>query len=138
MSLYVAPRYCYSSFIVLANLLDTIGPESKVYPSKSVRRPWKSVSVLGSGLSLFRGVLPLYLLGLEDFPLFLSVGIFDYLPSGGRDGFDSTIPPTLIDISCYYVEFMFCVCRNLYELINTEICINTLISSILYRQEQEK
>ena len=36
------------------------------------------------------------------------------------------------------VEFKFYVCRNLYGLINTEIFINTLLSSLLDRQEQEK
>ena len=31
------------------------------------------------------------------------------------------------------VEFTFCVCRNLYWLINTEICTNTLLISLLDR-----
>ena len=61
--------------------------------------------------------------------MFLSVEIFDSLPSDGQDGFD---------ISCSYVEFKFCVFRNLFGLINTEICINSLLSSILDRQEQEQ
>ena len=29
------------------------------------------------------------------------------------------------------VEFTFCVCRNLYGLIKTEICINTRLISLL-------
>ena len=70
-----------------------------MYPSKSVQRPWKSVSVSGSRLDLFRGCfLPLYFFGLETFPLFPSVGIFNPLPSGGRDGFYSTINPPFLDI----------------------------------------
>ena len=36
------------------------------------------------------------------------------------------------------VEFTFYVCRNSYRLINTEICINTILSILLDRQEQEK
>ena len=36
------------------------------------------------------------------------------------------------------IEFTFYVCRNLYGLIKTEICTNTLLSSLLDRQEQEK
>ena len=39
--------------------------------------------------------------------------------------------PPILDISCYYVEFTFCVCRNSYGLVNTEICINSLICSLL-------
>ena len=53
--------------------------------------------------------LPLYLLGLEALPLFLSVRIFNLLPSGGRDGFDLTIPPHFLDLSCYYVELLFVI-----------------------------
>ena len=75
----------------------------------------------------------MYFLGLEACTLFLSVGIFDSLPSGGRDGFDSIIPPTFLDISCSYVEFVFCVCSSSYGLIKMEICINTLLSSLLGR-----
>ena len=36
------------------------------------------------------------------------------------------------------VEFTICVCHNLYGLTKAEICINTLLSSLLDRQEQEK
>ena len=36
------------------------------------------------------------------------------------------------------VRFTFCVCRNLYGLVKTEICINSLLSSLLDIQEQEK
>ena len=32
-----------------------------------------------------------------------------------------------------FVEFTFCVCCNLYGLIKTEMCINTLLSSLLDR-----
>ena len=35
-------------------------------------------------------------------------------------------------------EFTFCVFCNSYGLIKTEIYMNTLLSSILYRQEKEK
>ena len=49
-----------------------------------------------------------------------------------------TPPPPFLDLSCSYVEFMFCVFRNLYGLIKTEICICYPLSSLLYRQEQEK
>ena len=41
-----------------------------------------------------------------------------------------------IEIQC--VEFSFCICRNLCGLIKTEIFINTLLMSLLDRQEQEK
>ena len=133
LSLYVAPSHCSSSFIVLENLSDALGPRSKLEPSKSVHRPWKSVSVLGSRIGLFRGLLPLYFLGLESCLLFMSVGIFDSLPSGWRDGFDLTMTPPFLNLSCSYVEFTFFVCSNLYELIMTEICINTLLSSLLDR-----
>ena len=75
----------------------------------------------------------MYFLGLEDFPLFLSVEIFNSLPPGGRDGFDSNITPHFLDLSCSYVEFTFCVCYNSYGLIKTEICIKNLLSSILDR-----
>ena len=81
--------------------------------------------------------LPLCFLGLEACPLFPSVGIFDKLPSGGRDSFNLTIPSPFLNLSCSYVEFTFCVCRNSYRIIKTEICINYLLSSNLYRQEQE-
>ena len=127
MSLYVAPRYRSSSFIVWANLSDALGPRSKVYPSKSVNWPWKSVSDPGSGLGLFRSFLPLYFLVLESCPLLLSVRIFDTFTSGGQDGFDLTIYAPFLDISCSYVEFNFCVFCNLYGLIKTEICINSLL-----------
>ena len=36
------------------------------------------------------------------------------------------------------VESKSCVCRNQYRLIKTKIYINSLLSSILDRQEQEK
>ena len=42
-------------------------------------------------------------------------------------------PHSYLIFACSYVEFTFCVCRNLYGLIKTEICIISLISSILYR-----
>ena len=138
MSLYVAPRYRSSSFVVMENFSDALGPRSKLYPYKSVHRSWKSVSVSGSGLGLFQGFLPLYFLGLEACPLFPSARIFDLLPSGGRNGFYLTIPLPLLYLYCSYVEFTFCVCRNSYGIIKTEICINTLLSSRLDRQEQEK
>ena len=70
--------------------------------------------------------------------MFPSVGTFDALPSGGRDGSDLTIAPPFLNLSCSYVEFTFFVCRNVYGLINTEICINNLLSSLLDRLEQEK
>ena len=98
-----------------------------------MHRPWNAVSVLGFGLGLFQSFLPLYFLGLEDCSLFLSVGIFDSLPSGGRDGLDLTILPPFLDIYCSYVEFKFCVCCNLYGLIKTEIYISTILSSLLDR-----
>ena len=135
LSLYVSPRYCYISFIVIVNFSDAIGPRSKVQPSKSVHRPWKSVLVLGSGLGLFWCFLPLYILVLEACPLFLSVGIFNSLPSGGKDGFNLTVPPPFLNIFCSYVEFAFCVYRYSHGLIKMEICINTLPSSLLDRQE---
>ena len=103
-----------------------------------MHRPWKSVLVLGSGLGLFRGFLPLEFLGLEACPLFPSVGIFNSLPSVERDGFDLNITPPFIDLSCSYFEFTFCVFRNSYGLIKTEICINTILSSLLDRKEQEQ
>ena len=103
-----------------------------------MHQPWKSVLVSGSGLGLFQGFLPLYLLGLEACPLLQSVRISNSLPSGGQDGFDMTITPHFLNISCSYVDFKFCVCRNLYRLIKTEIYINTLLSSLLDRYEQEK
>ena len=83
-------------------------------------------------------LLPLYFLGLEDCPFFPSVGVFDSLPSGGRGGFNLTIPSPFLDISCSYVEFTFFVCCNLHGLIKTEICINSLLSGLLDIQEQEK
>ena len=46
------------------------------------------------------------------------------------------IPDVLIRIMS--VEFTFCVCRNSYGVIKTEICINTFFSSLLDRLEQEK
>ena len=36
-----------------------------------------------------------------------------------------------------FVEFTICVCHNSYGLTKTEICINTLLGSLLDRQEQE-
>ena len=33
------------------------------------------------------------------------------------------------------VEFTFCVYRNAYRLVKTEICTNSLLSSLLDRQE---
>ena len=73
LSLYVAPRYRYISFIVQNNLSDAIGTRSKIYPFKSVYRPLKQVSDLGSGTVMFLRLLPLYLLGLEALTLFPSV-----------------------------------------------------------------
>ena len=72
-------------------------------------------------------------LGLETFPLFPSVGIFNSLPSGGRDGFDLTITPPFLDLSCSYVEFTICVFHNSYGITKTDIFINTILSSILDR-----
>ena len=60
-----------------------------------------------------------------------SVGIFNSLPSGGRDVFDSTITPPFLDISCSYEELSFCACRHLYRLIKTEICI-TIVLIVFY------
>ena len=77
--------------------------------------------------------MPLYFLGLEACPLLPSVEIFDSLPSGVWDGFELTIPPHFLDLSCPYVEFNICVCRNSYKLIKTEICINSLLGSLLDR-----
>ena len=133
LSLYVAPRYCPISFIVRVNLSDAIVPRSKIQPSKSMHRPWKSVSASGSRIGFFRGFLPLNFLVLGDFPLFLSVRIFNSLPSGEKDGFYLIIPSPFLDIYCYYVEFTFCVCSNLYRLINMEISVNSLLSSLLDR-----
>ena len=133
LSLYVAPRYLYSSFIVWANLSDALGLRSKMQPSKSLNWTWKSVSASGSGIGLFQGLLNLYFLVLEDFPLFPSVRFFDSLLSDGRDGFDLAITTPFLDISCSYVEFTFCVCHNSYGLIETEIFIKYLLSSILDR-----
>ena len=62
-----------------------------------------------------------------------SVGVFDSVPSCGWDGFDLTIPPPFLDLSCSYVVFTFFVCRDSYGLIKTEICINSLLGSILDR-----
>ena len=59
LSLYVYSMYLYNSFIVMEIVLDALGPRSKVYPSKSVHQPWKSVSVSGSGLGLFQYFLSL-------------------------------------------------------------------------------
>ena len=42
-------------------------------------------------------------------------------------------PPPFLDVSCSYVEFTFCVCRNLYGLVKIEICIISLIISLLDR-----
>ena len=78
-----------------------------MYPSESVHQPWKSVSDLGSDLSLFIGFLPLHFLVLEAFPLFPSVGILNLLTSGGRDSFYLVIPPPFLGISCSSVAFMF-------------------------------
>ena len=75
----------------------------------------------------------MYFLGVKAFPLFLLVGIFNSLPSDGRDGFYLTITQPFLDLSSSYVEFTFCVCRNFYGLIKTEICINNRLSSILDR-----
>ena len=80
----------------------------------------------------------MYFLGLDACPLLPSFGIFNSSPSGGLDGLDLTITPPFLDISCSYVEFTFYVFRNLYGLIKTEVCINTLLISLLDRQEQEK
>ena len=63
--------------------------------------------------------------------MFPPVGIFDSFPSSGQEVFDLTIPSPLLDLSCSFVEFTFCVCRNFYGLIKTEICINSLLSSLL-------
>ena len=104
-----------------------------MYPTKSVHRPWKSGLALGSRLGLFSYFLPLYLLGLKGCPLFLLTGIFDSFPPGGQDGFDLTISPPFLDLYCFYVEFAFFVCRNLYGVIKAEICINCLLCSLLDR-----
>ena len=93
----------------------------------------KLVSVSGSRLGLFLVFLPLHFLGLEDCTLLMSIGIFNSLPSGGRDGYESIITPPFHYIYCSYVEVTFCVCQNLCRLINTEIFINTLLSSFLDR-----
>ena len=49
----------------------------------------------------------------------------------------STVPATTAKNNDYnkvmLVEFRICVCRNLYGLKKTEIYINTLLSSLLYR-----
>ena len=43
--------------------------------------------------------------------MFPPVGIFDSFSSSGQEVFDLTIPSPLLDLSCSYVEFTFCVCR---------------------------
>ena len=138
MSLYVAPRYRSSYFIFLVNLSDALGPRSKYIAFQ--------VSTLALEVSLVFGLrawfifrfLASVLLGLGGFPTFTVSWDIDSLYSCGRDGFDLTIPPHLLNISCSYVEFKFCVCRNSYGLVNTEIFIKSLLSSLLDRQEQEK
>ena len=75
----------------------------------------------------------MYLLGLWDCPLFLSVGFFKNYPQA--DGMVSIRPllSPFPEISYSYVEFTFYVFRNLYGRVNTEIHINFLLSSILDR-----
>ena len=50
LPLYIALRYHSISFIVRAKFSDALGPRLKMYPSKSVPRPLKPVSDLGSEL----------------------------------------------------------------------------------------
>ena len=133
ISLYIALRYRSSSFIVRADFPDDLVPRSKMQPYKSVHQPWKLVSALGSGLGLFLGLWIMYFLVLESCFFYLSFGIFDSLPSGRRDSFDSTTPSTFPWYFLSYVEFTFFVCRNLYGLVKTEISINFLLSSTLDR-----
>ena len=42
-----------------------------------------------------------------------------------------TCPTQVSNVLGVVVEFTFCVCHNLYGLINTEICIKSILSSIL-------
>ena len=78
------------------------------------------------------------LLGIGGLSLVPVSRDLQFITSGGRNGFDSNITPPFLDLSCSYVKFTFFVCRNSYGLIKTEICIYTLLSCLLDRQEQEK
>ena len=118
LSLYAALRYHSSSFIFLENLSDALGPRSKVQPSKSVHRPWNPVSVLESRLG-YLDISCLYTFWDWRIVPCSCQSIFDSLPLGGRDGFDLTIPSPFLNLSCSYVEFTFCVFRNLCGLIKT-------------------
>ena len=70
-------------------------------------------------------------LGITIPPPPVSLGVS--LPSTLRPRFGSFPGPVPCGVSAPTVEFMFCVCRNLHGLVKTEMCINSLISSLLDR-----
>ena len=78
--LYFAPRYRYSSFIILENLSEALDPRSNMYPYRQLHRPLKleSASISGPWVLVYV-FLPIYLLGLDAHTLISSVDPFDLL-----------------------------------------------------------
>ena len=63
------------------------------------------------------------LLDIGACPLFLSVGIFDLLPSCGQDGYVSTISFTFPQNSLFFCLIHVYVCCNFYGLMKKEVYI---------------